>query len=200
MTTLTKKITHALFCGLLLSVSAFADTEGSFMVNGGFNIGALLPHFKDKIDNSLNMGGRLQADYKLKQNMTVGLEAGFSNAQVGETDFSIGTVPVLARVAWHPFSLESLSPYFVGKAGYGFGFWTKEGDDYDWEDVNSGFVWGASMGTRFFFTKNFGLFVEAGYECLDLGWEHPGMELEKWEESVSARTFGVIGLTVRFGG
>ncbi len=200
MITWKKKTVCVLFFGLLLSVSAFSmDIEGSFMLNGGFNIGALLPHFVDRIDDTINMGGRLQADYAIKRYLSIGLESGFSTAQVGDTDFSIGTVPILARVAWHPFTLEKFDPYLVGKAGYGIGFWTNEGNDYNWTDICGGFVWGISAGTRFFFTEKVGIFIEAGYECLDLGWDHPGMELEKWEESVSARTFAIIGLAFKLG-
>jgi hypothetical protein len=33
-----------------------------------------------------------------------------------------------------------------------------------------------------------------------LGWEHPGMELEKWEDSASARTFAIIVIALKFGG
>ncbi len=197
-----KKTLCGFFLGLLVSLSAFSmDIEGSLMMNAGANIGALLPHFTgdDKIDNTLYFGGRLQADYLLTQYLSIGLESGFSTAQIGNTDYSIGTIPVLARLAWHPFSFEKFDPYLIGKAGYGFGFWTNEGDNYPWTDISGGFVWGVSLGTRFFFTEKIGIFIEAGYECLDIGWEHPGMKLEKWEESVSARTFGIIGITFKTG-
>lgn len=202
MIALMKKTGWAFFLALLLPVSAFAmDLEGRFIVTGGVNIGALLPHFigDDDMDDTFHIGGRLQADYMLTQHFGIGLESGFSAAEVGDTDFSIGTVPILARFSWHPFSFEKFDPYLVLKAGYGFGFWTDEGDDYDWTDISGGFVWGINLGTRFFFSQNIGIFIEAGYECLDIGWNHPGMELEKWEESVSARTFAVIGLTFTFG-
>jgi hypothetical protein len=87
----------------------------------------------------------------------------------------------------------------VGKAGYGFSLWTEEGDGYNWKNPHGGFAWGVSLGTRFFFTRNVGMFIEAGYECLDIGWDHPGMELKKWEDSASARTFAIIGIALRFG-
>ena len=201
MVTRIKKTAGVLFFALMFSASAFAmDIEGNFMVNGGLSIGALLPHFKNAdFDNTVHPGGRLQLDYGVKRFLTIGLESGFSTAQVGSTDFAIGALPVLARIAWHPFALEKFDPYLVGKAGYGFGFWTQEGDDYNWKDIDGGFVWGASLGTRFFFTQNVGLFIEAGYECFDIGWEHPGMELEKWEEAASARTFAIMGIAFKFG-
>lgn len=187
---------------LLFSFSAFSmDMKGSLMLNGGVNLGALLPHFidVDDMNDTFHIGGRLQADYALGQHFSIGLESGFSAADVGNTNYTIGTVPILARIAWHPFSFEKLDPYLVAKVGYGFGFWTNEGNA-DWTDISGGFMWGVNLGTRFFFTEHIGVFVEAGYECLDIGWNHPNMKLEKWEESVSARTFGIVGFTLRFGG
>jgi hypothetical protein len=194
-----KKAICALFA-LLLSAFLFAmDMKDSILLNAGANIGAFQPHFAgdDKIDNSLHVGGRLQFDYMLTQYVSLGLESGFSTAKIGDTDYSIGTIPILARIAWHPFVLEKLDPYIIGKFGYGFGFFTSQGNDYDWTDVCGGFTWSLNLGTRFFFTEKIGIFAEAGYECLDVNWNHPNMELEKWEESASARTFGIIGITLR---
>jgi len=195
-----KKTVCAIFCGLLFSVSAFAtDIEGSIMVNGGFGIGALLPNLNN-VGNSLLMGGRLQADYAVKRYISIGIESGFSTANVGNTDFSVGVIPIMARVAWHPFALGKLDPYIVGKAGYGIGFWTKEGNDYNWKDLCGGFVWGANLGIRFFFTESIGIFIEAGYECQCFDWDHPGMEVGKWDDAADGRTFAIIGLTLKFGG
>jgi opacity protein-like surface antigen len=194
-----KKTVCALVCALLYSAAAFAaDIQGSFLVNGGFNAGALLPHFVKKVDNSFLIGGRLQADYMLKRFLSLGLEAGYNASQVGTTDFSVGTIPILARVAWHPFAINNIDPYIAGKAGYGFCMWTAEGKDYNWKNTHGGFAWGASLGTRFFFSRYAGMFIEAGYECLDVGWDHPGMTLEKWEDSASARTFAIIGAAFKF--
>jgi hypothetical protein len=198
---LTKKTACAFFA-VLLSVSAFAmELEGSFMLNAGANLGALQPHFAgdDDLDDSFHIGGRIQADYMVRSFLSIGLESGFSGAKIGDSDYAIGTVPILARIAWHPFSLAKADPYLVLKAGYGFSFFTSEGNDYNWKDACGGFMWGLNLGTRFFITENVGIFVEAGYECLDAAWNHPGMELEKWEESASARTFGTIGITLKSG-
>jgi hypothetical protein len=200
MVTAIKKTVCVLVCALLFSAAAFAtDIQGSFFVNGGFSAGALMPHFVNKVDNTFLMGGRLQADYALMRYLSLGLEAGYKTAQAGNTDFSIGAIPILARIAWHPFALKSIDPYIVGKAGYGLSLWTEEGNDYNWKNPQGGFVWGVSLGSRFFFTQNVGMFIEAGYECLDIGWEHPGMELEKWEDSASVRTFAIIGVALKFG-
>jgi hypothetical protein len=199
--TLTKKLSCILFT-LLLSTSVFAmELEGNLMVNAGANIGTLQPHFTgdNKIDGSFHIGGRLQADYMITSYLSLGLESGFSRANIGDSDYSIGMLPILARVAWHPFSLAKFDPYLVAKAGYGFGFFTSEGNNHNWTDICGGFSWGINLGTRFFITENIGIFVEAGYECLDIAWNHPGMEVEKWEESASARTFAMIGLTLKLG-
>jgi hypothetical protein len=197
-----KKTACAFSIALLLSVSAFAmDIEGSFMLNAGANLGALMPHFTDEheMDDTFHIGGRIQADYMINQHFGIGAESGFSGAELDDSDYTIGTVPILARFAWHPFSLAKLDPYLVAKIGYGFGFWINEGNNSDWTDIGGGFMWGINLGARYFFTENVGIFIEDGYECLDIHWDHPGMELEKWEESTSARTFGTIGITVKTG-
>jgi hypothetical protein len=200
MITNIKRTACVLACGLLLSVSAFSyDLKGSFIFDAGFSLGRLQPELSG-IDDTWLMGGRLHADYFLSQKWSIGLESGYSAAPVGDTDFSVGVVPIIARVAWHPFALQRLDPYLVGKAGYGIGFWTKEGDDYDWTDPGAGFVWGIDLGVRFFLTRAIGVFIEAGYECQGFDWEHPGMEVPKWEEAANGRSYAALGLTVKIGG
>jgi maltoporin len=197
-----KKAACALSIALLLSTSVFAmELEGTIMLNAGTNFGALIPHFTNgaDMDNSFHIGGRLQADYMLTQYASIGLESGFSTAEIGDTDYSIGTIPLLIRIAWHPFPFTKFDPYLVAKAGYGFAFFTNEGDDYDWNEECGGFMWGVNIGARYFFTPKVGFFLEAGYECLDVAWDHPNMNLKKWQESASAQSFGVIGLTIKAG-
>jgi hypothetical protein len=200
MATKMKRTACVLACGLLLSVSAFSnDLKGNFILDGGFTLGQLKPNLSG-IDNTLLMGGRLHADYFVLQGLSIGIESGFSNAVVGDTDFSVGVVPILARIAWHPFSLQNLDPYIVGKAGYGVSLWTKEGEDYNWSNPKGGFVWSIDLGARYFFTKVIGVFVEAGYECQHFSWDHPGMETPKWEDAANGRTYATVGLTFKFGG
>jgi hypothetical protein len=200
MVTMIKKTVCLLVCSVLFSAAAFAGDliEGSFTVNGGFSVGTLNPGMND-VDNTLLVGGRIQVDYAAKCFLAIGLETGFSNAQIGNSDFSMGMVPIMARIAWHPFTLKNIDPYLVGKAGYVFGFWTKDGTDYDWKNPHGGFVWGINLGTRFFFTQNIGIFIEAGYECQSFEWDHPGMETGKWDDSANGRTYGTIGFALRFG-
>jgi len=199
MLTRKKKTVCALFC-VLLPVSVFAmDITGSFMVNGGFNAGTLFANLNG-VGNSLLMGGRLQFDYGISCPFSIGLETGFSTAKVGRTDYSVGVMPIMARIAWHPFTLGKWDPYLVGKAGYGIGFWMNEGNDFNWKDICGGFVWGANLGTRFFFTKSIGIFIEAGYECQCFDWDHPGMMVGKWDDTADGRTFAIVGLSLKFGG
>jgi hypothetical protein len=200
MVTKIKKTACVLVCGLLLTVSAFSDDlKGSFILDAGFTLGRLKPNMPG-IDNTLLMGGRLHADYFVLKGLSIGIESGFSNAAIGNTDFSVGVVPIMARIAWHPFSLRNLDPYIVGKAGYGVGFWTEKGDDYDWTDLYGAFVWGIDIGLRYFFTQVIGVFIEAGYECQHFDWEHPGMEVPKWEGAANGRSYVTLGLTIKLGG
>jgi hypothetical protein len=194
-----KRLFCVVACGVLFAVPAFSsDLKGSVMLDGGFILGQLQPNLAG-IDNSVLMGGRIHADYFPSQKMSIGLETGYSTAQVGNTDFSVGVVPILARLAWHPFTLNKLDVYFVGKAGYGFGFWTQDGSDYAWQDPCAGFVWGADIGVRFFITQSFGIFLEAGYECQGFDWEHPGMTVSKWDEAADGRSYVHVGITIGFG-
>ena len=135
------------------------------------------------INDTLFIGGRLHSDYAMSNWLCIGIETGFSTAKVGDTHFSVGVVPILARIAWHPFKFKSVKPYLVGKAGYGIGFWTKEGNGNNWTDPCGGFVWGIDLGVRYFITETIGVFIEAGYECQCFNWEHPGIELGKWEDT-----------------
>ncbi len=192
------------FCCLLFSVPAFAaevhqgasDIEGKFLVNGGFSIGQLKPSL-DGIKDTTFMGGRLQVDYGANQYLTIGLETGYGSAQIGNTGFSMGAVPILARLAWHPVAFNRIDPYIVGKLGYAIGFWTDEGDDYNWSNPHGGSVWGVDVGARFFITQTVGLFIETGYECLHLEWDHPGMEIGKWDDTANGRTYAIVGLTIK---
>ena len=195
-----RKTVCVLICSLLFSVSAFSmDLRGSFFLGTGFTLGQLQPNFSG-IDNTILMEGRLHADYAILQWLSIGIESGFSTAQIGNTDFSVGVVPIIARISWHPFSLQNLDPYIVGKAGYGFGFWTKNGTDYNWTDPCGGFVWGIDLGMRYFFSQAIGVFIEAGYECQCFGWEHPGMETAKWEDAANGHSYVTLGLTIKLGG
>jgi hypothetical protein len=132
--------------------------------------------------------------------LSLGIESGFSTAAIGNTDYSVGVVPILARVSWHPFSFQNFDPYLVGKAGYGVGFWTKEGNDYNWKDLSAGFVWGIDLGIRYYFTQTVGVFIEAGYECQDFDWDHPGMEVGKWEAASYGRSYVTLGFSIKLGG
>ena len=200
MVTKIKRTICVLVCGLLFSVSAFSsDIKGSFVIGTGFSLGLLQPTL-DGIGDTLLMGGRLHADYAVSQWLSIGLETGYSTAKICDSDFAVGVVPILSRVAWHPFSLQNFDPYIAGKAGYGVGFWAQEGDDYNWTDPCGGFVWAIDLGVRYFFTKTFGIFLEAGWECQSFGWEHPGMKTPKWEDSANGRTYAILGLSIKLGG
>ena len=197
MVTKMKRIVCILACIFLFSVSAYSsDMKGSFIFGTGFNLGVFQSTL-DGIGDTLLMGGRLHADYAISQWLSIGLETGYSTAKINYSDFAVGIVPILARLAWHPFSLQNLDPYIVGKAGYGVGFWVQEGDGYNWTDPCGGFVWGIDVGLRYFFTQFVGIFLEAGYECQSFGWEHPGMETPKWEDSANGRTYATLGLSIK---
>jgi hypothetical protein len=204
MITKIKKTACVLVCGLIFSVSAYSNDfsnnlRDGFILGTGFTLGQLQPNLSG-IGDTLLMGGRLHADYAVLPWLSMGIESGFSAAPIGNTDLSIGVVPILARIAWHPFALQNFDPYIVGKAGYGVGFWMKDGDDYAWKDPCGGFVWAINLGARYFFTQTIGIFIEAGYECQGFDWEHPSMEVPKWEEAANGRSFATLGLTIKFGG
>jgi hypothetical protein len=121
-----KKTVYVFAYALLFSAAAFAtDIQGSFFVNGGFSAGAFQPHFINKMDNTFLMGGRIQADYALKRYLSLGLEAGYNTAQVENTDFSIGAIPILARNRMASFCVKQHRPIHSRKSR----LWFKPVDD-----------------------------------------------------------------------
>jgi hypothetical protein len=157
--------------------------KGDVLINGGFGIGMYGFTFKITggignyviYENPLLVGGYVSVDFALPINfpLTLGLETGFSGASIHGVyhssipapDGSLGFIPILARIAWHPdFGVAKLDPFFMFKLGYGFGWLGGGFGDLFKPKGPAGFGIGLKAGLRYFFTDNFGIFFETGYD------------------------------------
>ncbi|MDR2494683.1 MAG: hypothetical protein LBD24_05605 [Spirochaetaceae bacterium] len=109
------------------------------------------------------MGGVLALDYALPVplGLTVGFETGMAGAALDDSR-SVGVIPVLIRIAWHPnWGIRNLDTSVTAKMGVGFGFWL--GDRRN-RDNPAGFAFGFTLGARYFLTPSVGVFAELGYD------------------------------------
>jgi hypothetical protein len=157
--------------GFSFDIKSFPDPiqKGSILISGGFGIGTFYPALLFA-DNSALLGGSIVVEYALPINfaLTVGGEIGFSGSKLkaifgGDPKISLGEIPIIARVAWHPnWEVKNLDTYVLVKFGYGIGFWT--GDVLDGFKNPHGVIFGTNIGVRYFFTPALGAFAEVGYE------------------------------------
>lgn len=173
--------------------------KGSVLISGGFGIGAFTSGIS-YTDYSALMGGTVAVDYALPINfaLTVGGETGYYGSRLKtvtdyDPDVSVGEIPIIARVAWHPnWEVRNLDTYVLLKIGYGIGFWF--GDDVGDAIKNfHGLIFGSNIGVRYFFTPIIGVFAEGGYEFQYLTYKvEAGGFSEKWRAAgVKFLTLGV---------
>jgi len=102
------------------------------------------------------IGVTAAVDYALPIPLMVGGEAGFA---VITEDWAPTSIPILARVSWHPnFEVKNLDTYVRLKMGYNIAV---GGKFFDW---GGGFSGGGQVGVRYFFSKSLGVFGELGYD------------------------------------
>jgi hypothetical protein len=182
-----KKLLGIVLFSAVLAVSTFAVDlrsfpspieKGSILINGGFGIGTTFigtSAYTTARDFGALLGGYVAVDYALPINfaLTVGGEIGFSGASAKDiggvkAKMSIGVIPIMARVAWHPnFEVPNLDTYVLAKLGFALGFWGGDnGKLYKTAGATNpgGFIYGFDVGARYFFTDSLGAFAEVGYE------------------------------------
>ncbi|MDR2953095.1 MAG: hypothetical protein LBU82_07615 [Treponema sp.] len=96
--------------------------------------------------------------------LTVGGEAGIALVLGDYSDLI--TLPIFARVAWHPnFEVPNLDPYVTLKLGYNINL---AGEEYHYGSYEvtygGGFSYGGNVGVRYFFTPAISAFGELGYD------------------------------------
>jgi hypothetical protein len=177
-----------LFAGLTAGVSA------QITISGGAALSRATLNLEELEDDAsqsdtTGYGGNVYLDYLLPISipLSLGVEAGFDGATTsavggnsGDTfEDKITAIPLLLRVAYHLDLMPRLDLYVVGKIGYVLGKW--EGDTLDYYTENipgayrgyeatppSGLGWGFDLGAAFYFTPNFGIFIEGGFDRYDL--------------------------------
>ncbi|MFP3090475.1 hypothetical protein LQZ21_09135 [Treponema sp. TIM-1] len=174
--------------------------KGSILISGGFGLGLFYPAIAGA-ENSALVGGSVAVDYALPINfaLTVGGEIGYSGSKLkswgNNSDASLGEIPIIARVAWHPnWEVNNLDTYVLVKFGYGIGFWG--GDDLDGLSNPHGVIFGTNLGFRYFFLPAFGAFLETGYEYHFLRFK---TDFGGWTTTWSAfgAKFLTLGVTLR---
>jgi hypothetical protein len=204
-----KKLLGIVLFSAVLTVSTFAVDlrsfpspieKGSILINGGFGIGRMYSGYGNAF-----LGGYAALDYALPLNfaLTVGGEIGIAGAPVkdlfgNKLNYSIGVIPILARVAWHPnFEVPNLDTYVLAKLGFGIGFWGGKNASIQKAYLSGpgGFVYGFDVGARYFFTESLGAFAEAGYEYY---WLSPRAKSGyTWTNSYFANRFITLGITFK---
>jgi hypothetical protein len=212
----------ALFVGLAAGVSA------QITVSGGFALSMMKMDSEgwDYVyDTEIGYGGNVYLDWLLPVPipLSLGLEAGFDTASAtddeGWTD-SLSAIPLLARVAYHFDFARNLDLYIVGKIGYAFGIW--KGDVYDFamenDDNNKGWStsipgglgFGVDLGVAVYFTRNFGIFAEGGFDRYlvkseatgKTNLDYDGNEVpwysDQWTINLPFTRFFTVGISLKF--
>jgi hypothetical protein len=96
--------------------------------------------------------------------LTVGVEVGADGSLLNvDRDISLGVLPVMFRLAWHPdWGVRGLNSYVMVKIGDALAFWT--GNDRDIATTPNGLALGFGAGGRYFFSDHIGLFIDLGYD------------------------------------
>jgi hypothetical protein len=164
-----------LFAGLAAGVSAQITVSG----------GLALSSIKDvklsgqgiDVEADVGFGGNIYLDYLLPISipLSLGFEAGvdsgsftFSGSGANYED-KIMAIPLLLRLAYHFDFFPKFDLYVVGKVGFAFGIWTGDQRDLidNWGgtvDTISGLAYGFDAGVAYYFSANFGIFAEAGFD------------------------------------
>lgn len=108
---------------------------------------------------------------------------------------TVGTVPILARVAYHFDFNPKLDLYLVGKIGYVLGMMS--GDISEFIEPQGGIGFGFDIGAAFYFTANFGIFAEAGFDRYMLGWKYKSAYGTDKGDAPFSR-FATVGISAKF--
>jgi hypothetical protein len=122
------------------------------------------------VEGDIGVGGNIFIDYLLPISipLSLGVEAGVdaSTIKYGSSEMTGSVIPILARAAYH-FDIDpKLDLFLVGKIGYILG--SLKSDSYTEEGFN-GVGFGIDLGVAYYFTNNFGIFAEGGFDGYMLG-------------------------------
>jgi hypothetical protein len=201
----TRKIAAAFILAALVAGAASAVDltsfpspieKGSLLISPNIGLGSF---YSGWTRESL-FGGGVAVDYALPINfaLTAGGELGLYGSKLGGSsyDATIGIIPILGRLAWHPnLEVKGLDTYAMFKLGIGMGFWGGS-DKPDGITNPFGFSYSLDIGGRYFFTDTIGAFLEFGYEYYFLDYKYKIGSVE-WSQSARGNKFLALGVTFK---
>jgi hypothetical protein len=174
---MTKKIGFLVLVMACLAGAAY----GQVTVSGGFALSTMEAKAKGggssmTMEGDVGLGGNIYFDYLLPISipMSLGFEIGadgssFTTEGQSNSKDNITAIPLLLRAAYHFDINPKMDLYLVGKVGYVIGIW--EGDVKNLLDTMNadvdpigGFGFGVDLGAAYYFTSNFGIFAERGFD------------------------------------
>jgi hypothetical protein len=203
----TRKIAAVIILAALVAGSASAldfttfpspIEKGCLLISPNIGLGS----FYSGWASETLFGGDVAVDYALPINfaLTVGGELGFYGSKLGGFagyDATVGLIPILGRVAWHPnWEVKGLDTYVMFKLGIGMGFWGGS-DKPDGITNPFGFSYSFNIGGRYFFTDMIGAFLEVGYEYYFLDYEYDLGKLGTYTAHAFGDKFLTLGATFR---
>jgi len=164
---------------LVLFTAFTAGAHAQLTVSGGLALGYVnMDMSYYTIEGNIGAGGNIYFDYLLPIPipLSLGLEVGVDTSSFEESGYTdiVFAIPVLVRAAYHFDLMPRLDLYAVGKIGIAFGAWTGQLRDLVIRNegatitVNPGFAFGIDFGAAYYFTSNFGIFAEIGYDMYNM--------------------------------
>ncbi|MCL2833680.1 MAG: hypothetical protein FWD78_10960 [Treponema sp.] len=134
--------------------------------------------------------------------ITFGGEAGImltSGAYYGYSR-NMAIIPIMFRAAWHPnFEVPNLDVYGMLKVGYGIGFWTNNNNNSSYSNYSNpgGFIFGAVIGGRYFFSSNMAVYGELGWENYTMNYSYK-YSSSSWNDYELVSRFLTAGVSFTF--
>jgi opacity protein-like surface antigen len=189
---------------VLLFVGVAASASAQVTISAGFALSSASAKYEsDYLDASIKgdtgFGGNIYFDYLLPIGvpLSLGFEVGYDTASLSEdqSEIKANVVPLLLRVAYHFDLMPKLDLYGVGKIGYALG--SAEWGSGENEDGYNGFGFGIDAGVAYYFTSNFGIFAEAGFDRYNLSQDFSENGYN-WTISAPFNRFLTVGISTKF--
>ncbi|MBC8045336.1 MAG: outer membrane beta-barrel protein [Fimbriimonadaceae bacterium] len=161
------------------STRAQAFEEGNSTISVGYGfpnlVGAIFNAYETYEQYDAKSLGPIfgKYEYAVSDNIGVGLNIGYSQTTVTyvlgtyNEEFKYSSLGILARINWHFGDSDNFDPYAGFGLGYRTGNYTFTSDDPNAQEVTLDtpipFGMEITVGSRYFFTDNFGAYAELGF-------------------------------------
>jgi predicted porin len=174
----------AVVVGMFVASSARAQSfeQGKFIISGGYGFGnlarAVLKQYQDEAGYKASSLGPLFGKFEYAVSDRVGIGLNVAHIGVGASyqvdngdggmateEFRWNNTSILARVNLHFAKSEKFDAYWGAGLGYRFGSWKWESETIDSNnEIPTVFPFGfeTTIGARYYFIKNLGIYAEAG--------------------------------------